>query len=264
MLALAATAHDPDGRMLPFVQRHGPALGGYAAVAIAVTPETASEVRAALAANGALLVGGGPEIGASRRAALGAAAMRAPNATTLTCDFDRWLFWRETEPDELAGLEAWLDRRAPAAWLACLGRTAAAFASHPRVQRVCESATNRALSLAAGRPLDATAGAALLRPPAVALVLAASREASNATDLEWPALVLRADPQRLVGRRCRGLAFETAAFYPAEIAAGGLAAWLAQTYDRPAEWARRLRLAADSVAALERVLEESGESARPA
>jgi hypothetical protein len=126
------------------------------------------------------------------------------------------------------------------------------------VQRICESATNRALSLAAGRRIDATAGAALLRPAGVALVLAESREASNATDLEWPALVLRRDPRRLAARRCRGLAFETAAFHENEIAAAGdLEAWLAETYDRPAAWARRLRLAADSVAALERVLGEA-------
>jgi hypothetical protein len=261
MLAFAATAHDPDGRILSLLRRHGPALAGYAAVAVAVTPQTAPAVATALAGYGAILAPGGPAIGESRRAALAAAAKRAPAATILTCDFDRWLVWRESEPAELADLETWFDRRAPAAWYACLGRTAAAFASHPQVQRVCESATNRALSLAAGRSLDATAGAALLRPPAVALVLEHSREASNATDLEWPALVLRRDRRRLAGRRCRGLVFETAAFHQADIvAAGGLAPWLAEVYDQPAMWARRLRLAADSAAALERVLGEAGTS----
>ncbi|MCC6314460.1 MAG: hypothetical protein IT337_10655, partial [Thermomicrobiales bacterium] len=49
--------------------------------------------------------------------------------------------------------------------------------------------------------------------------------------------------------------FETAALHPDEIAAaGGLDAWLSAVYDRPAAWAARLRLAADSTAALARVL----------
>ncbi len=257
MLALASTLHDPTGATLPFLERHGAALRDQAVAAIAVTPQTAPAVAAALAESGVLTLPGGPAIGESRRTALAAAAQYDPDATILSCDFDRWLFWREIAPDELAGLEAWFDRRAPATWYACLGRTAAAFASHPRVQRVCENATNRALSLAAGRSLDAVAGAALLRPPAVRLILAQSCEPSNATDLEWPALALRRDPSRLAARRCRGLAFETTAFHQTEIAAaGGLARWLAQTYDQPAMWARRLRLAADSVAALERVMGE--------
>jgi hypothetical protein len=140
-------------------------------------------------------------------------------------------------------------------WYVCLGRTARAFATHPAAQRLPEMATNRALSATAGRPLDAVAGAAWLTPDAAEIILAGSREPTAATDLEWPALILRHDPGRLRGLRCEGLEWETPDFHAAEITtAGGLEAWTRATYDTPAMWAARLRLAAASASALERVL----------
>ncbi len=102
-------------------------------------------------------------------------------------------------------------------WYVCLGRTARAFATHPAAQRLPETATNRALSAAAGRPLDAVAGAAWLTPEAAEIILAGSREPTAATDLEWPALILRHDPSRLRGLRCEGLEWETPDFHAAEI-----------------------------------------------
>jgi hypothetical protein len=126
------------------------------------------------------------------------------------------------------------------------------------VQRSAERATNRALSLLAGRPLDAVAGACWLSGEGAALILRQSTEPTNATDLEWPALILRADPARLAFLRCEGLEFETAAFHLEEVAAaGGGAAWVRARYDQPEVWRDRLRLAADSVAAACRVLGET-------
>ncbi|MBA3414705.1 MAG: hypothetical protein H0U10_05720 [Chloroflexia bacterium] len=254
MTALAATLHDPAGRMLPLLKRHAPALAAYAAVAIAITPETDDRVAAVLRANGGNLLRGGSEVGRGRRDAV-AAASRVVDGDVLCVDFDRWLFWIETHPDELLALPARLAARRPRPWYAAVGRSRRAWETHPAAQRACEGPTNRALSLAAGRILDATAGCCWLAPDGVRLVLAASTEASNATDLEWPALVLRHDRRRLGFVRVEGLAFETAAFYPREVkTAGGVTAWIAQTYDRPEVWAARLRLAADSAAALTRVL----------
>ena len=90
---------------------------------------------------------------------------------------------------------------------------------------------------------------------AAAIVLASSREPTAATDLEWPGLILRADRTRLRGLRCEGLEWETPDFHPAAIAtAGGVAAWTRAVFDTPAMWTARLRLAAASTAALERVL----------
>ena len=256
-----ATLHDPQGAFIPLIDRQlaavTTALTTYPLVVIATSPDTDARLTSRLAQLGAHVVPGG-QAGEGRRAALTAAGGDQP--AYFSCDFDRWLHWVRSWPQELAALPARVTRlggkRTPP-WYVCLGRTARAFATHPAAQRLPETATNRALSAAARRPLDAAAGAAWLTPEAAELILASSHEPTAATDLEWPALILRRDPTRLRGLRCEGLEWETADVHTAEIiSAGGLAAWTRATFDTPAMWAARLRLAAASGAALERVLSE--------
>ncbi len=253
MTALAATLHDPEGRLLPALRERVDRLAGYRRVCVAATEATDAQVVALLRDRGVIVVPGDARVGEARRAALRGAV--GDGNAILACDFDRWLHWAGRFPEELAATPARLARRRPPPWYACLGRTARAFATHPAVQRAAEGATNRALSLALGRRLDATAGACWLAPAGAALVLRESVEATNATDLEWPALVYRTDPRRLAFLAVEGLEFETAAFFAEEVAAaGGEAAWVRDRYDRPEVWRDRLRLAADSVAAACRVL----------
>jgi hypothetical protein len=251
-----ATLHDPRGVALSFLDLEATttALASYPLVIIATTPATDARVITRLQQLGAHIVPGG-QAGEGRRAALTAAGEQP---ACFSCDFDRWLHWARFWPDELAALPARVARlggKGALPWYVCLGRTARAFATHPAAQRLPEAATNRALSAAAGRPLDAAAGAAWLTPEAAELILAGSREPTAATDLEWPALILHHDPGRLRGLRCEGLEWETPDFHAEAIAtAGGLAAWTRATFDTPAMWAARLRLAAASGAALERAL----------
>ncbi len=257
--ALISTLHDPLGKVLPFLERDAvvSALTSYAMVAVAATTATDSRVPARLEQLGARVVPGG-STGVGRRAALAAGSGAA---AWFNCDLDRWLHWAIFWPDELAALPErvqWLGRGERARpWCICLGRTARAFRTHPAVQRLPEAATNRALSLAAGRTLDAVSGAVWLSPEGREIVLAESVEPSASTDLEWAALILRRDPARLRGLRCEGLEWETPDVHAAEIsAAGGLAPWTRAAFDTPAMWTARLGLAADSTAALERVLGE--------
>lgn len=258
--ALVSTLHDPAGAALPFLERTAisEALRSYPLVTVAVTAATDPRLIARLEELGARVVPGG-STGVGRRAAL-AAALPAAEAS-FNCDLDRWLHWASCWPDELAGVPVKMARlgtneeRRP--WCVVLGRTARAFRTHPPVQRLPEEATNRALSLAAGRPLDAVSGAVWLSPEGAKIVLAESVEASASTDLEWAALILRRDPARLRGLRFEGLEWETPDFHAAAIAeAGSLAAWTKAACDTPAMWTARLRLAADSTAALTRVMDE--------
>jgi hypothetical protein len=257
-----ATLHDPREVFLPLIDHElaavRTALGSYPLAVIAATPTTDARLTTRLAQLGAHIVPGGLA-GESRRAALTAAE---DQSAYFSCDFDRWLHWVRFWPQELASLPARLTRfsggKRSSPWYVCLGRTARAFATHPAAQRLPETATNRALSAAAGRPLDAAAWAAWLTSQAAQLILAGSREPTAATDLEWPALILREDPSRLRGLRCEGLEWETPDVHAAEIvSAGGLEAWTRATFDTPFMWAARLRLAAASGAALERVLDQS-------
>jgi hypothetical protein len=253
--ALVSTLHDPEGRFIPALEARGGRLAQYAGVYVRATAATAGAVCALLRDLGAAVDGGAPAgIGAARRLAL-RAAVEGGHAAFLYCDFDRWLHWAGSYPDELRGLPERIARRRPRPGYVCLGRTARAYATHPLVQRLAETATNHAFGLALGRRIDATAGACWIAAEAAALLLRESAEPTNATDLEWPALVHRAAPGRLAYLATEGLEFETAEFYqPEVVAAGGVDAWARRQYERPDAWLARLRLATDSVAAAQRVL----------
>jgi hypothetical protein len=255
--ALVATLHDRDGAMLPFLEREDvvSALGWYPVVCVAATVATDPRVITRLQDLGVQVVEGGPT-GVARRASLDACP---PDLGSHNIDLDRWLHWVMTWPEELARLSDRIDRVAAsqeaAPWCILLGRTDRAFETHPPVQRLPETATNRTLSLVAGKPLDAVSGAVWLSPEGRAIVLESSIEESAATDLEWAGLILRRDPARLHGLRFEGLEWETPDMHAAEIArAGGLEAWVQATFDTPAVWTSRLQLAAASVSALQRVM----------
>jgi hypothetical protein len=254
--ALATTVHDPESRLVRLLGRHTEALiAAHVVATAAVTSQTSETTQAALrASNISLTVEDGRGIGQARRTAVRAAADSGATSI-LYCDLDRWLHWRESFPDELGGLFDRIDASRPTPLYACLGRTTRAFGTHPKVQTVCEDATNRAVSAALRRRCDVTAGAAWLSSEGARLILSKSVEPTNATDAEWPTIVWRAASRRVLQARCEGLEFETATFHPAEVdAAGGRDAWIRQTYDTANAWATRLELASASVAAVVRVL----------
>ena len=255
--ALVATLHDPQAASLSFLDRPDvlAALGWYPVVSVAATVATDSRVTTRLQNLGVQVVEGGVT-GVARRAALEAIP---PDLASSNIDFDRWLHWLTAWPDELEGLSTRIERvvarQKGTPWCIVLGRTARAFATHPQVQRLPETATNRTLSLAAGKSLDAVSGAVWLSAEGRELILASSIEESAATDLEWAGLILRQDPARLHGLRFEGLEWETPDFHATEISeAGGLEQWVRETFDTPQMWTSRLQLAAASVSALQRVL----------
>ena len=264
--ALATTVHDPDSRLVGLLRRHADAVRATYTVAVAaVTRQTAEATIEALHAAGITpVVEDDRGVGQARRTAV-RAVTDAGATSVLYCDLDRWLHWREFWPQELAELPARLEGSRPAALYACLGRTTRAFGTHPKVQVACEDATNRAVSAAFRRRCDVTAGAAWLSAEGARLVLADSVEPSNATDGEWPAIVWRHDPRRVLQTWCEGLEFETATFFKTEVdTAGGRDAWVRQTYDTSEAWASRLTLASATVNAFVRVMSAEGAAQRSA
>jgi hypothetical protein len=252
--ALVSTVHDPGGKLMSALAARRSALAWYDAVYVSVTDQTDPSLCDVLRAAG-VTVEARPagQAGVGRTHCLAMGVARGHDAY-LYCDFDRWLHWVARFPEELSGLPSRIARRRPRPWYVAIGRTARAFATHPEVQRVAEGATIRALELAIGRRIDATAGACWIAPPAARIIVEQSRETTMGTDLEWPALVWRVDPRRLGAVRVEGLEFESAAFAGEAIAAAGSeAAWIASVYQRPAMWQARLQLAADSIEALRRV-----------
>lgn len=249
--ALAATLHDAEGRLLPGLQSNAAHLAMYAGVFVTATTASDSRIVEALRAAGARVRADGDErAGENRRLAV-ATALGSGVSSVFSCDFDRWLHWAQFFPDELTALPTRVADQHPESSYVCLGRTPRAYATHPLVQRATEAATNHALALALGREVDATAGACWLTREAAEIVLRDSIEPTLATDVEWPLLVHRVDPARVTFLACEGLEFETADRFKAEIEdAGGFEEWVKRTYETPAMWGARLRLAADSVAAI--------------
>jgi hypothetical protein len=253
--SLVATVHDPEGHLLDATCRFGDLLSLYKTSYFRCTDVTHRSVLDALARLGDVSIEEPDLIGRSRREVLRYA--RAEGAETiLYCDFDRWLHWAWHYQRELIDMPQAINQRCSHAWYVCLGRTPRAFTTHPRVQRETEELSNDVISLLIGQPLDATAGACWMTGRAADIILSESIEESNATDLEWPALIAVRDRSRIGGMCVDGLEFETASFHPHEIdAAGGLDAWLSIHYERLHVWEMRMGLMAQSVKAALRVFD---------
>jgi hypothetical protein len=252
-VVLAATHHDPEGRLYDQSARVLPALAQIVG-GIAIQATHASQQRSLdlLGSAGALVrreetaeVNALLGLGRARRAALELALQLDPPAI-LFCDFDRALHWAERYPHELACVVASLATRD----FTVLGRTERAFASHPRTQRDTEAIVNTVYALVSGNPWDVTAAARGVSRRAAAAILEGCPEQSIGTDVAWPLFIQRAGGFTLGCVATEGLEFETADRYADRVAAaGGLHAWIARLDADPRRWLDRLEVARVEVAA---------------
>jgi hypothetical protein len=244
---LAATQHDPDGRLYDQTARVLPALLRiFSGLAIQATHASQERSIALLRSTGALTrretdarFNSLPKLGGARRAAI-ELGLRLEAPVLFFCDFDRALHWAEHYPDELARAVA----RASRSDFVVLGRTERAFASHPRIQRDTEAIVNRIFAAVSGQPWDVTAAARVLSRRAAAAILEGCGEQSIGTDVAWPLFLQRRGGFTIDFAETEGLEFETADRYAGEVAqAGGLEQWLARLDADPRQWAFRLDLA---------------------
>lgn len=254
--ALAVTVHDPEERWLA---RFSPGLSElsslYIRMVAACTRATSARTLAALESHDfEVVLSDSGRVGESRRNAV-RLLLADPSVNWIHyADLDRLLHWQYNYPHELRRTLA----LAPGSDYIALGRTERALQTHPQVQILAETLTNAAFSalIGLGAPFDVVAGSFLISRRAGDIIVSLSTDPSGATDLEWPALVFRETGSTPECRRLEGLEFETADYYRVEIQrAGSLAAWISATYDRPAVWAVRTKLALDSIVALQRVLD---------
>jgi hypothetical protein len=251
-IVLAATHHDPDGRLYEQSARVLPALAQiFDRLAIYATHTTQERSLALLADHGALirceppgLSSGLQNVGRARRGAV-ALGLEADAPALVFCDFDRALHWAEYHAAELADVAA----RAATRDLTILGRTPRAFESHPRIQRDTETIVNRVYATISGHGWDVTAAARALTRRAAAAILRDCPDESIGTDVSWPLFAARAG-LTLGYIATEGLEFETADRYADQVAAaGGLSAWMAQIDADPRRWIERLEIARIEVAA---------------
>lgn len=245
---LAATHHDPDGRLVAQTRRVLPALAAAVdAAVVLLTAQTVPEGEAAIELAGASAVRSAPDLpvghlhlGLWRRSALAAAVASHPEADLfLFCDLDRALHWAEFFPDELRAALVF----AASHDCTVFGRTPRAFATHPRAQRDTEALANHGFALAAGLPWDMMTAARGLSRAAARLVVDSCRDDTVGSDCSWP-LICRRAGLRLAYLETEGMEFETLDRFGDQIAdLGGPQAWLDRFDADPRQWASRLELA---------------------
>jgi hypothetical protein len=140
---------------------------------------------------------------------------------------DRLIRWVETRPDE------WRQtlERIPACDCLIIGRTEAAWATHPQVMIQVEKIINTTFSYMLGQEYDFGAGSKSFSRRAAAYILANSQpENALGTDTEWPILLHRGG-FNLDSVVVDGLDWEIADQYQEEAADESRQRALAQAYD---------------------------------
>ncbi|NJO07901.1 MAG: hypothetical protein HC876_21605 [Chloroflexaceae bacterium] len=246
-VALTVTHHDPQQRLDQQAIRCLPILLElYSHINIVVTPQTAmtpwlQHRRVTLDLLAQDTRAGMATLGQVRRRALAGALRIAPQASHLhLCDFDRILHWVETYPDELRQVIATITDYD----MTILGRTARAFASHPRTQRETEAMINHVFTLASGLPWDVTAASRGLSRPGATYLLEHCPDDTVGVDCSWVLCMQRAANLRLHALHTEGLEFETLDRFADEVAElGGPEAWIARVDADPRQWALRSEIA---------------------
>jgi hypothetical protein len=250
-VALAATLHDPPGALADAIERALPRLAAlYRGVAVATSPPTAARIVAMLRAAG--MHAGTPP--ANLRGPLYRRSIRRALATGAAhvqyLDLDRALHWLARAPREMRAVVR-LAARHP---VLVLGRTGKAYRSHHRPLWTTEALVNRLVASRLGlrRPLDVLVPSLALDRARAARLVAASRARDAAVYGEWAALVLGLAPE-VAYLECRGLDWETPDRHRRAVRRVGLPAWR-RRQETPAEWASRVRMAADIIGGFERAL----------
>lgn len=253
---LVATHHDPSDAMIAQAQRVLPVLHEmYDGIIVVASPASGPRTAQVLSSAGvqverqAVDRSGLETLGLVRLQALQLAAEAGAHFVQV-CDWDRMLHWAEVYPDELRFIVGAIKRHD----LLILGRTARAFATHPRVQRDTEALINHTFGLAFADPLDVTAASRGLSRRAIDELLALpTPEPTIGNDCAWPLYLARV-PELVIGYAAtEGLEWETPDRYGDEInAAGGLDNWLALYDAEPQRWEFRVQLALHEIAAINR------------
>lgn len=243
-VALAATIHDTQARLVPAIRRSAAFLRElFAGIAInasdATDPAVLDAARELLRAQVIVHPQGEATIGRARRDAVGL-ALEFAAPTILYCDFDHLIRWLEADAAELRASLA----TQPEIDVLVIGRSDSAFAAEPRRLQQTERLVNRVYTQMTGRDWDLMFAIRRLSRRAAQQIVAMSREDSIANDVEWPLLAERA-----------GLSLGYAA-------AGGLYYRTMEEFGAPADtgdgdplqWIRRVEIAAQHVSAMRQFL----------
>lgn len=236
-VALAATVHDPEGRLAaPTLALADRLRRIFPLLAFNVSDATRPEVVDALVPLGGRIMNhaaGEAIIGRARRDAVALAGAEAP---VLYTDFDHLLRWIEGDPDDLQRVLTFR----PELDFLVVGRGPRAFAAEPRRLRESETLVNHTHALLTGDHWDLMFAIRRMSPRATSLILAESRLDTLANDVEWPLIARRAG-LTLGYVQSDALFYRTIEEFGAEQDGGDA---------DPLQWIRRLEFAAQHAAAM--------------
>jgi hypothetical protein len=239
MSVVLAATYDPHGE-IPRLRRFYPWLQTvYTGIVISLAPhahdDDLREMKALLGAQ--VIANDGWECG--RYMALKAGLETGADYVHYN-DLDRLLRWVETRPDEWRHTVEAVQRSD------CLiiGRTAAAYATHPAAMIATEAISNTVVSHLLGKQMDVSAGSkGFSRTAAQCLVAMTNPGNAIGMDAEWP-IVLRRCGFEVDYVEVDGLDWETADRYRDTAADSETQRRLAEEYDRDADhWAHRVKVA---------------------
>ncbi|MCC6630114.1 MAG: hypothetical protein IT340_22265 [Chloroflexi bacterium] len=249
-VALACTWR-PRGEQPRLLQHLDHLAAVYEHLVVAVPPDHALAARALLSRLG----GSRAEVVTPSHPALGrhtalAAAAAAATGHIHYADLDRLLRWVATGPEEW---QQALERVGQADCL-IIGRTRAAFATHPQALQQTEAIINAVFAATFGTLVDLGGGSRGFSARAARALLAYSPagqvpERGYSTDAAWPILA-----QRLGFRvdyvTVNGLDWETADHYRSAVADTEVQRRAAEAYDADArQWSQRVRMALEIIQA---------------
>ena len=231
----------PHGE-LPRLQTYLPQITALYSHIVVALIDTDSATRAALEALPGIRLVLPPDGAHSRVAALHAAYATGAEHVHY-CDMDRLIRWIETRPDELRRTV----QAIPSADCLILGRTAAAYASHPEAMRSTERIINEVASHLLDLHVDICAGSKGLSRRLLRFLLN-QVPTDGWGDVSWALLANRSG--FLVDYLAAdGLDYETADRYQPRAADAAAQRLLAADIDgNPEEWARRVRVAQEILA----------------
>lgn len=184
--ALAATIHDPDGKLAPAIARDAAALKSvFSIFAVNVTVTTHPSVIAALDkeldAHVITHKTGECPIAEARRDAVHL-ALKHGGETILHSDFDHMIRWIEDKPEELHAILA----GQPEVEFLVVGRSPCAFAAGPKRLQETEKLINHIFFLITGHAWDLMFAVRRFSRRAAEEIVSRSRSRDFANDVEWP------------------------------------------------------------------------------
>jgi len=244
MAAALAATWDPRGELERMRRQLPKLLEAYQAIAVALPPGATWADEALRGMGVAAEVT--PDWSWGRYLALQKAVDIADAPHIHYADLDRLLRWVETRPQE------WLQvvERLKECDCLVIGRTAAAYATHPQALVMTETISNAVVSHFLGREMDVSAGSKGFSRKAAEFLLAHTRPGrALGTDAEWPLTLQRAGFQGEY-LEVDGLDWEIPDQFQDQAAGAERQRRVAAEYDvDPRHWAQRVAVAREIVEA---------------